>query len=129
MHTSWDLRAAWIKPVFDFLSKLKYHTHAFYYCSCCHRSCFTDRLCRACVCTNLPVCFFQEDVVASNSLEEELEVTTYWWGEWAKWTACTRTCGGGVMTQERHCLRQRSVDAVVKEEEEEEKFHLGIAFS
>ncbi|XP_075903297.1 ADAMTS-like protein 2 [Nelusetta ayraudi] len=49
----------------------------------------------------------QEDVVASNSLEEELEVTTYWWGEWAKWTACTRTCGGGVMTQERHCLKQR----------------------
>ncbi|TWW60810.1 ADAMTS-like protein 2 isoform X1 [Takifugu flavidus] len=49
----------------------------------------------------------QEDGVASNSLEEELEVTTYWWGEWAKWTACTRTCGGGVMTQERHCLKQR----------------------
>lgn len=52
---------------------------------------------------------YQEDGVASNSLEEELEVTTYWWGEWAKWTACTRTCGGGVMTQERHCLKQRSV--------------------
>uniref|UniRef100_A0A3P9Q2G7 ADAMTS like 2 n=1 Tax=Poecilia reticulata TaxID=8081 RepID=A0A3P9Q2G7_POERE len=33
----------------------------------------------------------------------------YWWGEWAKWTACTRTCGGGVMSQERHCLKQRSV--------------------
>ncbi|XP_055080322.1 ADAMTS-like protein 2 isoform X1 [Periophthalmus magnuspinnatus] len=49
----------------------------------------------------------QEDAVASNSLEEALEVTTYWWGEWAKWTACTRTCGGGVMTQERHCLKQR----------------------
>ncbi|KAI3372948.1 hypothetical protein L3Q82_023388 [Scortum barcoo] len=32
----------------------------------------------------------------------------YWWGEWAKWTACTRTCGGGVMSQERHCLKQRS---------------------
>lgn len=52
---------------------------------------------------------FQEDGAASNSLEEELEVTTYWWGEWAKWTACTRTCGGGVMSQERHCLKQRSV--------------------
>uniref|UniRef100_A0A4W5MXY1 ADAMTS like 2 n=1 Tax=Hucho hucho TaxID=62062 RepID=A0A4W5MXY1_9TELE len=45
----------------------------------------------------------------SNSLEDELESTTYWWGEWAKWTACTRTCGGGVMSQERHCLKQRSV--------------------
>lgn len=63
-----------------------------------------------CVCV-----FYQEDVVASNSLEEELEVTTYWWGEWAKWTACTRTCGGGVMTQERHCLKQRSVQACAKQ--------------
>ncbi|KAJ3604543.1 hypothetical protein NHX12_029283 [Muraenolepis orangiensis] len=48
----------------------------------------------------------QEEGVASNSLEEGLGVTT-WWGEWAKWNACTRTCGGGVMSQERHCLRQR----------------------
>uniref|UniRef100_A0A3B3D2K2 ADAMTS-like 2 n=1 Tax=Oryzias melastigma TaxID=30732 RepID=A0A3B3D2K2_ORYME len=57
-----------------------------------------------------PKCFLWADSldgVASNSLEEELEVTTYWWGEWAKWTACTRTCGGGVMSQERHCLKQR----------------------
>ncbi|KFU90565.1 ADAMTS-like 2, partial [Chaetura pelagica] len=30
-----------------------------------------------------------------------------WWGEWTKWTACTRTCGGGIKSQERHCLRQR----------------------
>uniref|UniRef100_A0A673MG15 ADAMTS-like 2 n=1 Tax=Sinocyclocheilus rhinocerous TaxID=307959 RepID=A0A673MG15_9TELE len=45
--------------------------------------------------------------VASNSLEDGLEVITYWWGEWTKWTACTRTCGGGVMSQERHCLQQR----------------------
>ncbi|TKS78181.1 ADAMTS-like protein 2 [Collichthys lucidus] len=56
-----------------------------------------------------------EDGVASNSLEEELEVTTYWWGEWAKWTACTRTCGGGVMSQERHCLKQRKKVAAGKD--------------
>ncbi|XP_041756650.1 ADAMTS-like protein 2 isoform X3 [Coregonus clupeaformis] len=49
----------------------------------------------------------QEEEAASNSLEDDLESTTYWWGEWAKWTACTRTCGGGVMSQERHCLKQR----------------------
>ncbi|KAM9546601.1 ADAMTS-like protein 2 [Salvelinus alpinus] len=49
----------------------------------------------------------QEEGAASNSLEDELESTTYWWGEWAKWTGCTRTCGGGVMSQERHCLKQR----------------------
>ncbi|XP_078107625.1 ADAMTS-like protein 2 [Sander vitreus] len=57
----------------------------------------------------------QEDGVASNSLEEELEVTTYWWGEWAKWTACTRACGGGVMSQERHCLKQRKKVAAGKD--------------
>ncbi|XP_072208938.1 ADAMTS-like protein 2 isoform X5 [Excalfactoria chinensis] len=44
----------------------------------------------------------------SNSLEEGADVTAYWWGEWTKWTACTRSCGGGVKSQERHCLRQRS---------------------
>ncbi|KAK9522036.1 hypothetical protein VZT92_018529 [Zoarces viviparus] len=57
----------------------------------------------------------QDDGVASNSLEEELEVTTYWWGEWAKWTACTRACGGGVMSQERHCLKQRKKVAAGKD--------------
>ncbi|XP_070820815.1 ADAMTS-like protein 2 [Chaetodon trifascialis] len=64
---------------------------------------------------NLSTRGLQEDGVASNSLEEELEVTTYWWGEWAKWTACTRTCGGGVMSQERHCLKQRKKVAAGKD--------------
>ncbi|MFT7813519.1 ADAMTS-like protein 2 [Arapaima gigas] len=57
----------------------------------------------------------QEEVVASNSLEDDSEVTMYWWGEWAKWTACTRTCGGGVMFQERHCLKQRKKAPVGKD--------------
>lgn len=64
---------------------------------------------------NLSTRGLQEDGVASNSLEEQLEVTTYWWGEWAKWTACTRTCGGGVMSQERHCLKQRKKAAAGKD--------------
>ncbi|XP_042344492.1 LOW QUALITY PROTEIN: ADAMTS-like protein 2 [Plectropomus leopardus] len=64
---------------------------------------------------NLSTRGLQEDGVASNSLEEELEVTTYWWGEWAKWTACTRACGGGVMSQERHCLKQRKKVAAGKD--------------
>ncbi|XP_029816428.1 ADAMTS-like protein 2 [Manacus vitellinus] len=49
----------------------------------------------------------QDLTQTSNSLEEGADVTAYWWGEWTKWTACTRTCGGGVKSQERHCLRQR----------------------
>lgn len=26
------------------------------------------------------------------------------WGRWLKWTKCSRSCGGGVMSQSRHCL-------------------------
>ncbi|XP_060055334.1 ADAMTS-like protein 2 isoform X2 [Erinaceus europaeus] len=42
----------------------------------------------------------------SNSLEGS-DATAYWWGEWTKWTACSRSCGAGVTSQERHCLQQR----------------------
>ncbi|XP_032877403.1 thrombospondin type-1 domain-containing protein 4 isoform X2 [Amblyraja radiata] len=30
------------------------------------------------------------------------------WGEWGPWSACTRTCDGGVMQQTRPCLLQTS---------------------
>ncbi|XP_024124771.1 ADAMTS-like protein 2 isoform X2 [Oryzias melastigma] len=30
-----------------------------------------------------------------------------WWGEWSNWSSCSRSCGGGVRSQERHCLIQR----------------------
>ncbi|XP_036983721.2 ADAMTS-like protein 2 [Artibeus jamaicensis] len=43
----------------------------------------------------------------ANSLERGPDATAYWWGEWTKWTACSRSCGPGVMSQERHCLQQR----------------------
>ncbi|XP_077778320.1 ADAMTS-like protein 2 isoform X1 [Podarcis muralis] len=56
---------------------------------------------------NVALVISQENLQASNSLEEGSDVTAHWWGEWTKWTACTRTCGGGVKSQERHCLRQR----------------------
>ncbi|XP_054076894.1 ADAMTS-like protein 2 isoform X7 [Rissa tridactyla] len=57
---------------------------------------------------NVAFVIAQQDLAqTSNSLEEGADVTAYWWGEWTKWTACTRTCGGGVKSQERHCLRQR----------------------
>ncbi|XP_061460088.1 ADAMTS-like protein 2 isoform X2 [Rhineura floridana] len=56
---------------------------------------------------NIALAISQENLPASNSLEEGSDVTAHWWGEWTQWTACTRTCGGGVKSQERHCLRQR----------------------
>uniref|UniRef100_A0A6Q2Y108 PLAC domain-containing protein n=1 Tax=Esox lucius TaxID=8010 RepID=A0A6Q2Y108_ESOLU len=36
-----------------------------------------------------------------------------WWGEWSSWSTCSRTCGGGVRSQERHCLQQRIVCACI----------------
>lgn len=30
-----------------------------------------------------------------------------WWGEWSNWSSCSRSCGGGVRSQGRHCLIQR----------------------
>uniref|UniRef100_A0A8C9N5Z6 ADAMTS-like protein 2 n=1 Tax=Serinus canaria TaxID=9135 RepID=A0A8C9N5Z6_SERCA len=35
------------------------------------------------------------------------EEVTKWWGEWSSWSTCSRSCGGGVTSRERHCLRQR----------------------
>jgi hypothetical protein len=49
----------------------------------------------------------QDNSPTSNSLEGGADATAYWWGEWTKWTACSRSCGGGVTSQERHCLQQR----------------------
>uniref|UniRef100_A0A4W3HL18 Si:ch211-267e7.3 n=1 Tax=Callorhinchus milii TaxID=7868 RepID=A0A4W3HL18_CALMI len=37
------------------------------------------------------------------------EDVAQWWGEWSSWSTCTRTCGGGIKTQERHCLQQRRI--------------------
>ncbi|KAM9207716.1 ADAMTS-like protein 2 [Dugong dugon] len=48
----------------------------------------------------------------SNSLEGGADAMAYWWGEWTKWTACSRSCGGGVMSQDRHCLQQRRKSVV-----------------
>ncbi|XP_049567401.1 ADAMTS-like protein 2 isoform X3 [Orcinus orca] len=49
----------------------------------------------------------QDNSPTSNSLEVGTDATAYWWGEWTKWTACSRSCGAGVTSQERHCLQQR----------------------
>ncbi|XP_076018477.1 ADAMTS-like protein 2 isoform X2 [Genypterus blacodes] len=41
---------------------------------------------------------------AAKKTEEEV---FQWWGEWSSWSSCSRSCGGGVRSQERHCLIQR----------------------
>nr|XP_023687637.1 ADAMTS-like protein 2 isoform X2 [Paramormyrops kingsleyae] len=55
----------------------------------------------------------QKGGVASNSVAESM-VTAHWWEEWSTWTACTRTCGGGITSQERHCLKQRKKNTMEK---------------
>ena len=35
------------------------------------------------------------------------------WGEWTSWTPCSRTCGGGVSTQSRHCHTLRTRYSII----------------
>lgn len=53
----------------------------------------------------------QDNSPMADSLEGGPDATAYWWGEWTKWTACSRSCGAGVTSQERHCLQQRCGDS------------------
>ncbi|KAG7457187.1 hypothetical protein MATL_G00243790 [Megalops atlanticus] len=41
--------------------------------------------------------------------QNQSEEVAQWWGEWSSWSTCSRTCGGGVRSQERHCLQQRLI--------------------
>ncbi|KAM9323062.1 ADAMTS-like protein 2 [Pholidichthys leucotaenia] len=44
-----------------------------------------------------------QDVKQTNKKEDVFQ----WWGEWSSWSSCSRSCEGGVRSQERHCLIQR----------------------
>ncbi|XP_076832515.1 ADAMTS-like protein 2 isoform X2 [Brachyhypopomus gauderio] len=41
------------------------------------------------------------------ALQLQPDEVAQWWGEWSSWSTCSWTCGGGVRSQERHCLQQR----------------------
>ncbi|XP_008333008.1 ADAMTS-like protein 2 isoform X2 [Cynoglossus semilaevis] len=61
----------------------------------------------------LPVCFFLPllllllPLLPLNKAWPSKEEVFQWWGEWSSWSSCSRSCGGGVRSQERHCLIQR----------------------
>lgn len=55
------------------------------------------------------LCFCQDSSEAADGAGPWDEEVTKWWGEWSSWSTCSRSCGGGVMSRERHCLRQRYV--------------------
>ncbi|XP_036941017.1 ADAMTS-like protein 2 isoform X2 [Acanthopagrus latus] len=58
----------------------------------------------------LPVCSFlllHLPVLPLTSNGPVKEEVFQWWGEWSSWSSCSRSCGGGVRSQERHCLIQR----------------------
>lgn len=40
----------------------------------------------------------------SNGTNHGQQLPNAMWGRWQKWTKCSRSCGGGVMAQTRHCL-------------------------
>uniref|UniRef100_A0AAY4CVH0 PLAC domain-containing protein n=1 Tax=Denticeps clupeoides TaxID=299321 RepID=A0AAY4CVH0_9TELE len=65
----------------------------------------------ACTCSaffpgTIQTCFMYLLNREDSSVPQPDEVAQ-WWGEWSSWTTCSRTCGGGVRSQERHCLQQR----------------------
>lgn len=59
------------------------------------------------------LCFCQDSSEAADGAGPWDEEVTKWWGEWSSWSTCSRSCGGGVMSRERHCLRQRWVPACI----------------
>uniref|UniRef100_A0A4W3H0G3 Si:ch211-267e7.3 n=1 Tax=Callorhinchus milii TaxID=7868 RepID=A0A4W3H0G3_CALMI len=58
---------------------------------------------------NFFCCLCQDSNEGTESDQSREEDVAQWWGEWSSWSTCTRTCGGGIKTQERHCLQQRRI--------------------
>uniref|UniRef100_A0A8C6JVP6 Uncharacterized protein n=1 Tax=Melopsittacus undulatus TaxID=13146 RepID=A0A8C6JVP6_MELUD len=65
------------------------------------------RLVRSQVLQLTMLCFCQDSSEAADGAGFWDEEVTKWWGEWSSWSTCSRSCGGGVMSRERHCLQQR----------------------
>ncbi|MBN3296665.1 ATL2 protein, partial [Amia calva] len=51
----------------------------------------------------------QDSSEGREDVQSKAEEVAKWWGEWSSWSTCSRTCGGGVRSQERHCLQQRLI--------------------
>ncbi|KAK1785848.1 hypothetical protein P4O66_003220 [Electrophorus voltai] len=49
----------------------------------------------------------QDSREGREELQLQPDEVAQWWGEWSSWSTCSWTCGGGVRSQERHCLQQR----------------------
>uniref|UniRef100_A0A8D0EL87 PLAC domain-containing protein n=1 Tax=Strix occidentalis caurina TaxID=311401 RepID=A0A8D0EL87_STROC len=68
---------------------------------------FSSRVVRSQVLQLTILCFCQDSSEAADGAGPWDEEVTKWWGEWSSWSTCSRSCGGGVMSRERHCLQQR----------------------
>uniref|UniRef100_A0A671PI59 ADAMTS-like protein 2 n=1 Tax=Sinocyclocheilus anshuiensis TaxID=1608454 RepID=A0A671PI59_9TELE len=55
----------------------------------------------------LCICLCQDSSEGREDFQRQPDEVAQWWGEWSSWSTCSRTCGGGVRSQERHCLQQR----------------------
>ncbi|XP_048340392.1 papilin isoform X2 [Sphaerodactylus townsendi] len=44
----------------------------------------------------------------SESAAHKVKRQSDFWGSWGEWSDCSRTCGGGVSVQQRHCYSQRT---------------------
>ncbi|XP_015210526.2 ADAMTS-like protein 2 isoform X1 [Lepisosteus oculatus] len=52
---------------------------------------------------------FKDSSEGREDVQSQAEEVAKWWGEWSSWSTCSRSCGGGVRSQERHCLKQRLI--------------------
>ncbi|XP_041984810.1 A disintegrin and metalloproteinase with thrombospondin motifs 7-like [Aricia agestis] len=52
-------------------------------------------------------------VTAANFTTVFPEIPEYAWSGWSSWSPCSRSCGGGVSVQERHCLPRNSANGTV----------------
>lgn len=62
---------------------------------------------QACSSEALCLCLCQDSSEGREDFQRQPDEVAQWWGEWSSWSTCSRTCGGGVRSQERHCLQQR----------------------